>query len=257
MKWIAPLAAIVCLSATATASDTGVDITDVVVGSGDAIGTDVADVKVHYTGTLADGTVFDSSRTRGMPFQYRANAGRVIAGWESGVRGMKVGGVRKLVIPPHLGYGDRDMGAIPPGSTLTFEIELLSVSALRMPPSKPPTVSAEKWIETGSGLRYADLGVCTGDTPPPGSVVSAEYTGWLASGQMFDSSYNRADPLSFPLGAGRVIKGWDEGVASMSKGCERLFEIPANLAYGDRGAGGLIPPGATLTFQIKLVDYKP
>lgn len=85
-------------------------------------------VAVHYTGTLADGTVFDSSKTRGTPFEFNLGTGEVIQGWDRGVAGMKVGGVRKLVIPPELGYGSRGVGPIPPNSTLTFEVELLTVN---------------------------------------------------------------------------------------------------------------------------------
>jgi FKBP-type peptidyl-prolyl cis-trans isomerase len=102
-------------------------ITDVKKGSG-AEAVDGKKVTVHYTGTLENGTKFDSSRDRGSPFPFVLGSGMVIAGWEQGVKGMKVGGVRKLVIPPNLAYGNRSVGGvIPPNSTLLFEIELLKV----------------------------------------------------------------------------------------------------------------------------------
>lgn len=85
-------------------------------------------VRVHYTGTLEDGTVFDSSRERGEPLEFTIGEGQVIAGWEQGLLGMKEGGVRKLTVPPRLGYGDLEIGSIPPGSTLIFEVELLEVA---------------------------------------------------------------------------------------------------------------------------------
>lgn len=99
---------------------------DLVVGEGEEA---VAGKKVtvHYIGTLTDGTKFDSSVDRGQPFEFNLGAGQVIQGWDQGVAGMKVGGKRKLTIPPELGYGDRDMGDIPPNSTLVFEVELLGV----------------------------------------------------------------------------------------------------------------------------------
>lgn len=102
-------------------------VQDLVVGAGPEAG-DNSNVKVHYTGTLIDGTVFDSSRDRGQPFEFLIGAGEVIEGWERGVNGMRVGGRRRLTVPPHLGYGRRGVaGAIPGGATLIFEIELLEV----------------------------------------------------------------------------------------------------------------------------------
>lgn len=109
-----------------TKSASGLEYRDDVVGTGrEAKKGDR--VSVHYTGTLTDGKKFDSSRDRGQPFQFPLGAGYVIRGWDEGVAGMKVGGRRTLVIPPEIGYGARDMGAIPPNSTLVFDVELLDV----------------------------------------------------------------------------------------------------------------------------------
>jgi FKBP-type peptidyl-prolyl cis-trans isomerase len=102
------------------------EVTDVTVGTGDEAVAGKT-VSVHYTGTLTDGTKFDSSVDRGQPFEFVLGASQVIKGWDEGVLGMKIGEVRKLTIPPSLGYGDRDLGRIPPNSTLHFEIELLGV----------------------------------------------------------------------------------------------------------------------------------
>lgn len=104
----------------------GFIVEDVVVGTGDEAQAGQT-ISVHYTGTLDDGTVFDSSKTRGTPFSFTLGVGQVIKGWDMGVAGMKVGGVRKLTIPAELGYGDRGQGPIPPGATLHFEVELLGV----------------------------------------------------------------------------------------------------------------------------------
>lgn len=114
---------------TPSDSQVGVGIlgtTDIKVGSG-AEAKAGKQVSVHYTGTLQDGTVFDSSKTRGTPFTFTLGAGQVIEGWDKGVAGMKVGGVRKLVIPPQMAYGPNQVGPIPPNSTLNFEVELLEV----------------------------------------------------------------------------------------------------------------------------------
>lgn len=108
-------------------------------------------------------------------------------------------------------------------------------------------------ITTASGLEYQDLVVGSGDTATSGQVVQVHYTGWLLDGTKFDSSVDRGQPFEFPLGAGRVIAGWDEGVAGMQVGGKRLLIIPAALGYGERGAGGVIPPDATLVFEVELL----
>jgi FKBP-type peptidyl-prolyl cis-trans isomerase len=114
----------------------------------------------------------------------------------------------------------------------------------------------EQIVETATGLGYVDIVEGTGTRPRPGDSVSVHYTGWLKSGQKFDSSHDRGQPLEFPIGRGRVIKGWDEGVGTMRVGGKRKLIIPAHLGYGDRGAAGVIPPGATLIFEVELVGIK-
>jgi len=107
--------------------------------------------------------------------------------------------------------------------------------------------------KTASGLGYVDLVEGTGPQPRPGESVRVHYTGWLENGKKFDSSHDRREPLVFPIGKGQVIKGWDEGVGSMKVGGKRKLVIPANLGYGDQGAAGVIPPGATLIFEVELL----
>jgi FKBP-type peptidyl-prolyl cis-trans isomerase len=114
----------------------------------------------------------------------------------------------------------------------------------------------EKVVTTKSGLKYVDLKVGDGDEAKKGTTVSVHYTGWLKDGTKFDSSKDRNQLFDFPLGLGRVIKGWDEGVEGMKVGGKRKLIIPADLAYGQRGAGGLIPPGAELTFEVELFKVK-
>lgn len=111
-------------------------------------------------------------------------------------------------------------------------------------------------VTTLSGLQYVDQVVGTGDIAVAGKTASVHYTGWLENGNKFDSSIDRGQPFSFPLGAGRVIKGWDEGVQGMKVGGKRKLTIPSALGYGPRGAGGVIPPNATLIFDVELLGVR-
>ncbi|HEV7803942.1 MAG TPA: FKBP-type peptidyl-prolyl cis-trans isomerase [Burkholderiales bacterium] len=115
---------------------------------------------------------------------------------------------------------------------------------------------SENTTTTPSGLKYEDIKKGTGDEAKAGKTVSVHYTGWLTDGKKFDSSKDRNQPFDFPLGGGRVIKGWDEGVQGMKVGGVRKLTIPASLGYGSRGAGGVIPPDATLVFEVELLGVK-
>ena len=120
--------------------------------------------------------------------------------------------------------------------------------------------AAAEVVTTPSGLRYQELAVGDGPKAKAGQQVSVHYTGWLdnagAKGQKFDSSLDRGKPFQFPLGAGRVIRGWDEGVAGMNVGGKRMLLIPAALGYGSRGAGRAIPPNADLIFDVELLGVQ-
>jgi FKBP-type peptidyl-prolyl cis-trans isomerase len=109
-------------------------------------------------------------------------------------------------------------------------------------------------VTTESGLKYEDLTEGTGTEAKAGTYVSVHYTGWLTDGQKFDSSKDRNEPFEFALGAGMVIRGWDEGVQGMKVGGVRKLTIPPQLGYGVRGAGGVIPPNATLVFEVELLE---
>lgn len=237
---------------------------DTLVGTGQeaTIGSRVA---VHYSGWLRDpgaplqhGKAFDNSLSRG-PFTFQLGAGRVIKGWDQGVEGMKVGGKRTLIIPAELGYGARGAGngVIPPNADLIFDVELLNVFVdHQINPDKPSIVPIPpiKKIDTKKG---------SGAEAVTGKNVTVHYTGWLfdakakkQKGEKFDSSVSSA-AFTFSLGAGQVIKGWDEGVVGMKVGGKRTLIIPAALAYGERGAGnGKIPPNTDLIFDIQLLKVK-
>jgi len=132
-------------------------------------------------------------------------------------------------------------------------IAILAVATFTPAAAQPVTTTA-------SGLKIIDVKVGTGPTPRPGQTCVMNYTGWLyvngAKGKKFDSSLDRNEPFEFKIGAGQVIAGWDEGVATMKVGGKRTLIIPPNLGYGARGAGGVIPPNATLIFDVDLLSVK-
>ena len=117
-----------------------------------------------------------------------------------------------------------------------------------------PAVDVEAMTQTPSGLNVLDLEVGDGDEAGPGQTVVVYYTGWFLDGEKFDSSLDRGEPFSFPLGEGRVIPGWDEGVAGMKVGGWRRLVIPPNLGYGAAGSPPVIPPNSTLVFDVELLD---
>jgi FKBP-type peptidyl-prolyl cis-trans isomerase len=128
---------------------------------------------------------------------------------------------------------------------------LLAVPAFAAQDAKK---AAGKTVTTASGLKYVDVVVGKGASPVAGKTVKVHYTGTLENGKKFDSSVDRNEPFSFTIGVGQVIKGWDEGVMTMKVGGKRKLTIPAALGYGARGAGGVIPPNATLLFDVELLD---
>lgn len=112
-----------------------------------------------------------------------------------------------------------------------------------------------EWQTTPSGLRYLVTAEGSGEKPKPGTVIRAHYTGKFPNGEVFDSSVQRNQPFAFPVKTGRVIPGWDEALSDMKKGEKRVLVVPPHLAYGPRGAGGVIPPNATLIFEVELLDF--
>lgn len=215
-------------------TSSGLKYVDLVVGTGESPApTD--SVTVNYTGTLENGTVFDASRLHGNePASFPLNT--VIKGWIEGVGSMKVGGIRKLIIPPDLAYGEHSVagGVVPANATLIFYVELLDI----------PKIKIEDTV-IGTGAEAADR-----------KSLTVNYTGWLAdSGLQFDTTVGK-QPFTFILGTGQVIPGWDQGLRGMKVGGKRTLIIPPGLAYGAQGAADTIPPNATLKFEIELLDVK-
>jgi FKBP-type peptidyl-prolyl cis-trans isomerase FkpA len=138
------------------------------------------------------------------------------------------------------------------GLTLVTALALTPAVALSAAPDAPAKTSG-KGTTTKSGLQYWDLSKGKGAVAKAGDQVKVHYTGWLTDGKKFDSSLDRGEPFAFKLGAGMVIKGWDEGVAGMKVGGKRQLRIPAELGYGAAGAGPVIPPNAVLVFDVELL----
>jgi peptidylprolyl isomerase len=130
----------------------------------------------------------------------------------------------------------------------------VSVMAAQEQPRAKEKTAAAKPVTTASGLKYTDVKVGSGASPVKGKQVKVHYTGTLENGKKFDSSVDRNEPFTFVIGVGQVIAGWDEGVMSMKVGGKRKLIIPSKLGYGAAGAGGVIPPNATLLFDVELLD---
>ena len=143
---------------------------------------------------------------------------------------------------------------------VAFATFILVAAAATLPTPAFAQTPGAKPMTTPSGLQITDTKVGTGASPQTGQTCVMHYTGWLyengQKGKKFDSSLDRGQPFPFRIGVGQVIKGWDEGVASMKVGGKRTLIIPANLGYGARGAGGVIPPNATLLFDVELLGIK-
>ncbi|MEQ1566664.1 MAG: FKBP-type peptidyl-prolyl cis-trans isomerase [Myxococcota bacterium] len=207
-------------------SPAGVEVQDVVVGQGAEV-VPYSRAEVHYTGMLADGTVFDTSLERGQTLAFKVGAHQVIPGWEDGLLGMRVGGTRRLVIPSALGYGDRGMGSIPPHSTLYFEVQLIAITPPRAAPANPPEVAADAWID-GDGARYAEVVVGTGPKSKPGQRVCVDYALWQA-GALVEQTWSRDTCTWFRRDDDDLPPGLDVGVARMREGGTRAVQTSDRL----------------------------
>ena len=247
-------------NAIAISSASGLKYVDVSLGEGDALKPgDVA--VVDYTGWLTDGTKFDSSLDPDPehpdipPAPLKTTIpGRVIAGWNEGLMGMHVGGVRKLYIPPTLAYGKKGAGdVIPPDATLIFEVTLVALEKYQ-----PWTKDDDKGaVKLKDGLKYSEMRVGTGEELVAGMEITCHYLGWLTDGTLFDSSLTPGRDVFETEIPGGVIEGWNQGLIGMKVGGWRKLYIPARLAYGDLGVPPTIPPKATLVFEVKLISATP
>ena len=193
------------------------------------------------------------SKMRNQPIKFILNSGSFIKGTDEGIVGMKTGGVRTMIIPSKLAYGDAGIGFIPPNTDLKVIVELLEVK---------DRIVAEMWKvdstlfkTTASGLKYAIISNGDGPAVEAGKVVTVHYSGYLLDGTMFDSSVERDEPIQFVVGQGQVIPGWDEGMLLLKKGDKARFVIPPQLGYGEMVLEK-IPVNSTLIFDTEVIDIK-
>jgi len=211
-------------------------------------------ITVNYAGWLNSGVQFDSTY-QSKPLQ--VPLGQVVPGWTEGLQLVGEGGMIELEIPSELGYGSRGApGKIPPNATLNFIVELLAVEPVDEPVEAGPRDpdAPEEFTATESGLKYRILRKGDGEQPSAVDNVTVHYKGWLDNGTVFDSSYKRGQPTTFPLDG--VIPGWTEGLQLVREGGMVELEIPSELGYGRQGMGRQIPPDATLHFLIELLEIK-
>jgi peptidylprolyl isomerase len=245
--------------ASATVGAEGIKIVDLQLGSG-TVADERSVIETEMTVWLPSGQVFFSTYQGQDPVKFLLGGeGRDAAplkGIDLASRGMMPGGKRLAELPPAVAFGEQGFrDQVPPNATIVIQLEAVSVSPPRTPPSAPPPYDASQLKTTESGLQYVDLEPGIGEFPKMHDLVVAEYTGWLADGKQFDSSFNSARPFTFALGRGMVIKAWDEGLATMRPGGKRLLIAPPDIAYGAAGKGD-IPPDATLTFLVELVEVQ-
>lgn len=206
-----------------TATPTGLEVQDLVVGTGlEAEAGALA--SVHYTGLLADGTVFDANAPTDEPFAFRLGGGQVIPGWDEGVLGMRVGGTRRLAIPAALAYGPRAVGPIPADSALFFEVELVAVEAPRRAPAAPETVADEAWKVLDAGVRWADVVTGDGGRARDGHRLCVDTATWTG-GQLTADTYGRTRCTWLRLGEGDLPRTVELAMLRMRAGGVRIVEV--------------------------------
>ncbi len=234
------LSATACSSSSDSAPQGELGIQDLVSGTGDVVENGMTLI-VSYIGTLPDGSVFDATSERNRDFMFTLGVGKVIEGWDTGIVGMRVGGVRRLDIPSHLAFGRNGQCfsdgtcAVQPNTDVSYEVTVVDIL---------------------DSVQTRDETVGTGEEAVPGSVLFVEYVGTFQDGTVFDASQFQGGAFQFTLGSGQVISGWDEGIVGMHVGGVRFLTIPPSQAYGQFGSGA-IPPYTVLLFRIELVQLVP
>lgn len=214
------------------------------------------EMAIIYKASFVGGKTFDTQLDPESPYRFRLGVDKVMPGLYEGVQTMRPGAKRILVMPPELAYGKDGLpGTVPPNSWIRFEVELVAIKAL--PPAPDP------WNEIGydiftapSGLQFVDFVIGDGKAPTRESIVSVMYTAFLEDGVAFDTTYIRGLPMEFSLAESPLILGWLEGLLSMREGGRRKIIVPPHLGYGAEGYRDVVPPNATLIYDIELVEVR-
>jgi peptidylprolyl isomerase len=194
-----------------------------------------------------------STKEHNQPAKIILGSGEFIKGSDEGIVGMKPGGIRTIVIPSNLAYGPTGAGPVPPNTDIKLYVELLE--AKPVPVVNPWDYDSTRIQTTPSGLQYVMIEEGSGEKADSNDIVTVHYSGYLSDGEKFDSSIERDEALTFTLGVGQVIPGWEEGISLLSPGGKAKLFIPPQLAYGERDMG-VIPPNSTLIFDVELIDVK-
>ncbi len=238
--------------AVKTVLENGLMIEDIVVGRGEAVDS-LAFVTLHYTGYLADSTLFEARADDTTPLTIQLTRQNVIEGWFWGIQGMRKGGIRSLIVPPHLAYGEIGIGGIiPSNATLRFVIELHETQR----PTEPWDIDLNDLETTPDGSRHVILESGRGKLPKHGALLTLHYSGYLSDGRIFDSSVYRGEAFEVVAGSGTLIKGLESTLMRMKAGERRTVFIPPSLAIGNVGFAGRIPPNDTLRFDIELLHLE-
>lgn len=250
---------------TAQKQPSGLYFVPVTTNATAAIPTAGQTVSVLYTGTLLDGTVFDASTKHGNePLNFVLGQKQLIPGFEEGVSLMHKGDKATLLLPSALAYGPSGSGsAIPANAVIRFDVELVDINFASIATTDDTVI--QKYLKANnitaaqkqpSGLYYVPTLANPAGTPAAsGKTAVVQYKGYLMDGTLFDSS-QPTTPLSFVVGSGKVIPGFDQGIALMRKGEKATLLLPSSLAYGANGAGNTIDPYSVLRFEVELVDVQ-
>jgi peptidylprolyl isomerase len=205
-------------------------------------------IKLHFIGKLMNDTVFTDTYKDGQPITLECGQTK-LKGLDEGIGYMHIGDKVVLTVPPALGFGDKEVMNVPPNSTLIFTVELIDI--IEAP--KPYDEKLKDTVALKSGLKYIIISNGTGIKVDSGMNVKVHYTGYFTDGKIFDSSVERGEPIDIPIGKGKVIKGWDEGITRLHVGDKAKLFVPYQLAYGEN-ARGPIPAKSNLIFDVEVIS---
>jgi peptidylprolyl isomerase len=208
-------------------------------------------VAVHYMGALKDDTFFDNSFEREEPLTFNYGVGQVIKGWDEGIGLLRPGGKAFFVVPSKLGYGKSEVLNIPPNSMLYFYVELVAVQ--KNEKLQAFDTKGKDTLKTPSGIKYIVIEEGEGESPTKDNWAYFHFTGYLPSGQIFDASVLRGEPVRINPGQIEFIPAWDEIVQLMNTGAKFHVIVPPSMGYGEHGLTGIVSPNATLRFDMELL----